>query len=258
MKSSGWIIVLAVATTCVCGAGWEPPEHPNGQQILDEAREDAQAKRYDTALAKHVWFHEHILEYEPSMYGVRLSYALSDWHRLAEAYPPAMVKLKATRDATAERVRQKADHRAFHDLVSINDTLGEQAKTVELYREILEKDEAAARRLHNLAQRALIRAKDYQLALRYVDPPKAYVSMVRSFQMDREMAKNPRFGQSMLEYAEQAFTHDVSTLVALLVVNDRAEEAEKIAARAKAYWDDADFAAAVDKALKGQVPETWP
>jgi hypothetical protein len=45
-----------------------------------------------------------------------------------------------------------------------------------------------------------------------------------------------------------------TTLIALLVVNERVEEAADIARRAKDEWDDDVFRAAVDRALEGKVP----
>ena len=46
-----------------------------------------------------------------------------------------------------------------------------------------------------------------------------------------------------VRHAEKSFTNGIATLVALLVVNDRKPEAEKVAADAKKEWDDASFLA---------------
>ena len=69
-----------------CERGWEPPENPDPQQILHEAQGDFKEQRYKDALAKHIWFHDHALEYQPSMYGVRLSFALSYWKQLSRKW----------------------------------------------------------------------------------------------------------------------------------------------------------------------------
>src|SRR5262245_61557891 len=91
------------------------------RQVLTEARELARAGRHEEALSRHLWFHDHALEHRPSLYGVRLSFALSDWVELGEAYPPARQALAAVRDRAAEAVR--AGDRArelFHDVAAIN------------------------------------------------------------------------------------------------------------------------------------------
>lgn len=54
-------LVVALVSTAAVAADWTPPEKPDPQAILQEARQDAMAKRYETALAKHLWFHEHVL-----------------------------------------------------------------------------------------------------------------------------------------------------------------------------------------------------
>jgi hypothetical protein len=62
----------------------------------------------------------------------------------------------------------------------------------------------------------------------------------------------------LAEYAEKSFTNEVATLLALLVVNGRAEEAEAIAQKARLEWDNPAFHAAIDTALTGTVPEPYP
>jgi hypothetical protein len=42
------------------------------------------------------------------------------------------------------------------------------------------------------------------------------------------------------------------------VVGDRKGEAEEIAVKAKEVWKNDGFAAELDKALEGTVPEPWP
>lgn len=78
--------------------------HPKA--VLDEARKQAAAAcRHREALETHLWFHEHALTHEPFLRGVRLSFALVDWHRLATVYEPAIVALLATRDPKVAQIR---------------------------------------------------------------------------------------------------------------------------------------------------------
>jgi membrane associated rhomboid family serine protease len=79
----------------VQGSGrWSPPPHPDPTFILHEADEDAQAKRYERALAKYSWFHRNALKYQPAARGVRLSFAHAAWFELAQVYPPALAPLE--------------------------------------------------------------------------------------------------------------------------------------------------------------------
>src|SRR5215204_5388143 len=113
---------------------WTPPAKPDPDKIFTEAKSDAARGRYSDALAKHVWFHHHALKYQPSLYGVRLSFALGAWRDLGAAYPPALDKLKSVRDDTEKAVREGSGTReAFHDFVSINKTLFENDRTRDLF-----------------------------------------------------------------------------------------------------------------------------
>ena len=57
---------------------------------------------------------------------------------------------------------------------------------------------------------------------------------------------------------ERSFVNRVTTLVALLVVNGRKEEAQRVVEQAKQGWPDAGFRAMLEDALKGHVPEPFP
>src|SRR5712691_4761867 len=48
-------------------------------QTLRDARDAARRGAHAEALEKYLWFHHHALEHRPSLTGVRLSYAISEW-----------------------------------------------------------------------------------------------------------------------------------------------------------------------------------
>src|SRR5689334_15054207 len=56
-------------------------------EVLERARNARLAGKYEDALRDHLWFHEHALEEDPTLAGVRLSFALRDWIYLAEQFP---------------------------------------------------------------------------------------------------------------------------------------------------------------------------
>lgn len=263
-------VLLLVAVMLVPGVAWAeawtPPADPDPQKILQEADADAQAKRYEDALAKHVWFHEHALEYQPSLTGVRLSFALSSWLKLGEEYPPALVKLREIRDAAKERVTptkgRKIAFDDFHDFESINKSLGDEKQTVEAFQAIDAADADEAPRLFPLAEPALIRAKDYKLCGKYIDADESLERILDSYNMADKLASNPKIGERYLKYANKKFLNDSATLVALLVVNDRKAEAEEVMHELKKAKGDsklhAKLAAALETAIEGVVPKPWP
>ena len=240
-------------------AKWTPPANPDPQKILKEAQMDAVAGRYEAALAKHVWFHENALKIRPSLYGVRLSFALGYWTQLAIVYPPAKTKLIEIRDETEKKVASGENvHDSFHDVQSINSKLNEEQRTVELFKSLAKNNAIAATQVFDVARPALIKAGEIKLCSKYVDPKKDYPRLVMLYRENLRLADDPKFGEELKKFGQRSFSNEVATLVALLAVSDRKTDAEHIAADAKTVWADKEFADALDKALKGEVPKPWP
>lgn len=109
----------------------------NGSLDPDEwrgwAREWCEAGRFEDALRAHEWYHAHVLELDDTAYGVRLSYALREWMRLAREYPPARDSLIAIRsEAAAAALGSPPDREAFHDALSIDWALDDETAAHDL------------------------------------------------------------------------------------------------------------------------------
>lgn len=266
--------LMTLLAVCAQGA-WKPDNNPDPDRILTEAREDAAAGRYEDALAKHVWFHENALKYAPAMYGVRLSFALGYWAELGANYPPALQKLRAIRDTAGEELRNSADVvgppsdcggpevlRVFSDFSAINKTLGDDAKTSGLFIWLDSNRPRVAAAVYDVAEPALIGGKEYKLCGKYLDPDRSFQRTVRLREETIKVIAEPRepleYAKDLKEFAEKSFSHSVATLVALLVVNGRKADAERIAANARKVQDDAGFRQLLSKAQSGEVPPPWP
>jgi hypothetical protein len=258
--------VVAVALTFVVAscdrhvsknqARWVVPEKPDPQTILSEAKDDADAGRYENALAKQVWFHENALKIDRSFYGVRLSFALSDWIDLGKSYPPALEKLKSIRDEDDKKIRgDQFSRNLFHDFESINEHLGEEERTRDTFSWLDTNAPNSAKQAFDLAEPSLVKAKKYQLCGKYLDPD---LSFQRMFSFYKELAEDPKSKKDSVDFARKDFSHDSATLVALLVLNARKEEADHIAIEAGKVWSDSNSKALLEKAKKGEVPEPWP
>ncbi|MFA5165260.1 MAG: hypothetical protein WC481_06840 [Candidatus Omnitrophota bacterium] len=252
-------IIFVLLLPAITFAEWKPTLHPDANKILDEARQDTSEKRYEDALAKYVWFHQNALKYDKALYGVRLSFALSDWNELAKVYPPALAKLKEARDEAKKNVIDEKDLReSFHDMVSINHVLGEESLTKETFMLLDARNVDSARKVYDIAQPSLINAKEYKVCGKYIDSKDSFSKFVEFYKENKIFAKDSRYGKRHLEYANKAFTNEITTLIAILVLNQRKVEAEEIASKAKKEWNDASFYSEIDKALQGQVPKPWP
>ena len=257
MHIRGILCLVTVLAASRLQAEWMPPADPNPKTILDEAREDTQAKRYEDALAKHVWYHENALRLQPAQMGVRLSFALNDWIRLGKLYPPALEKLKSIRDKNAETVKAGRDAKeSFEDFSAINDHLEDADKTKNLFVWLDAHQAKTAKELFDEAMPALIKAKEYKLCGKYlVDAEGCYQQYLESYKRRPRSSPNPETAKLMAQIWEENFSNDVATLVALLELNGRRADAEAIVAEALEVRSDSEFKAVLDKALEGQVPE---
>lgn len=261
----------AIFTLCVLlptigfAEDWTPPENPDPQKVLQEAREDVKHQRYEVALSKILWFHENAAVLQPSLSGVRLSFALSYWLELGEVYPPALEKMKQLRDEAEKQIRNEKQVRVrfedFHDFVALNRTLREEERTAKAFEWLDKTDEEDAQRVFLAAQPALIKQRAYKLCGKYIDSERDFSRIRRSYTMGLLMA-DKRFGARHREFTEKKFLNDVTTLIAILAQNDRKAEASEVASEAKKIVEDPDLQKKLDKqmesALSGTVPKPWP
>lgn len=140
------------------------------------ARRATKEGRYEEALRELVWFHDHALEEQRSLYGVRLSYALHDWVELGRVYPPALQAMREVRERKAQAVlRGEGGFALFHDVVSIDETLGASGATRELYLALLDQQPAFATEHVSLVLGALAKAGDVALLRRVRPDPEAEI-----------------------------------------------------------------------------------
>jgi len=245
--------------SAVVMAAWAPEGIPNPEKILDDAQSYAAQSRYKEALERHIWFHENAIKYQESLYGVRLSFALSYWVRLGQKYPPALMALKEIRDQTESKI--KAGYNAyglFNDVEAINAALNENESTTSLFVWLDKNKPEIARDVYKLAQRELVRSKNFKLCGKYLDPENAYLRHVRNFRDALKFAKSQPDDNRAEIFSYEYFSSEVATLIALLVLSGNADEAKNIYDMALLEWDDKEFQQQLNKALAGDVPEQFP
>jgi hypothetical protein len=254
------VLILLLASTA-CRPHWTPPLNPDPEQILREADADTSARRYEDALAKHVWFHQNALKLSPSLRGVRLSFALSSWVELGAVYPPALAKLQSIRDENAAKVCEGGHVReAFNDFESINKTLGNEDKTKDVFLWLHTNKPSVAKEVFDLAEPALVKSKEYRLCGDYLDADNSFQRQLDLYRQHMMMAqqRQRQFGAMMRDFGERTFSNSTATLVALLALNERKADAERIAAEALKEWNDPKFKEQLEKAKQGDVPAPWP
>jgi hypothetical protein len=258
MKPRTWLTALFASACSIAAAQWTPPADPDPIAILREAQADADSGRYADALDKHRWIHGKSLQLNAGMGGVRLSFALSQWRRLGEKYPPALDALRAVRDEAANQVRtRERAFSEFHDFASISRTLGEDAATAELFAWVDANKPAEAQQYYHVAQPSLVVTRNYALCGKYLNGAAEADRIIGMHRMNRSLQVR-QGAAAFSDFAKRSFTSEATTLVALLAVNARKAEADKAIQKFLKEWPDDGFRAQLNQALGGAVPEPWP
>lgn len=202
---------------------------------LQRGREAAAAGRYEEALRDYIWFHEHALEHEPSLYGVRLSFALWYWMELASEYPQARAALKRIRDEKTARLLGGETHRdLFHDVESINEKLENEEATYELFAALDKAKPDFASVCADLAMPAIVKAEDFEMARRYTPSPgDALGRYSEALNRDIEgLEREPASKAPRLEAYVQIYLRRVHLLLKILRGNNESPEADALEVRA--------------------------
>ena len=239
---------------------WHPPDNPDPDEIMNSGVLDAMAGRHAVALAKFVWFHHNALLIDRALSGVRLSFALAYWHGLAGDYPPAMTALLEARDqAESSYLNDGYQFGHFHDLAALNERLDEPQRTVAIFKRVLQENSEVATRVYHIAEPALINQKEFDLCNPFLQPRKRMEVALKGFRNGRRFETGAgRSGERLPEIAYKLLLKDLATLVALLVLNNRASEAEVVASEAQAALPDYPLMSQLESALAGKLPPQWP
>ena len=202
---------------------------------LQRGQEAAAAGRYEDALRDYIWFHEHALEHEPSLYGVRLSFALWYWIELAHVYPQARTALRRIRDEKTARLLNGDAHRdLFHDVESINERLENEEATYELFGALEKARPDFAAACADLAMPAIVMAQDFEMARRYVPSPGDTLRRYsEALNRDIEgLEREPPSRAPRLEAYVQIYVRRVHLLLKILRGNGENPEADVLRMRA--------------------------
>jgi hypothetical protein len=200
-------------------------------------------------LQKYIWYHDHALEINQAHYGVRLSFALSYWIDLGKKYPKALDALKDIRDKkTARLVAGENNWPLFHDIVAINENLGESLATVEAFKKIQAARPDLASSVAEIADKALFDAKEYELERKYLGDPWCRFDLFKcNLDFGIEYAKTHGASSRSRQASEHNFTHDVVRLIVLLDKTGDRDTASQIQAKALAACDNAAIRAALSE-----------
>ncbi|MCJ7483272.1 MAG: hypothetical protein MUO31_09940 [Thermodesulfovibrionales bacterium] len=200
-------------------------------KYFKDTKEMVRQGKYKEALERFIWFHDHALEHEPAMYGVRLSYALDSWKALGEVYPPAKKAFLETRDRKTHQLKKgEGDSSLFHDVASLNRTLQEEGKTVELFKILDKENPTLAKKSWNVAKDYVIDAKCFDLARKYLgNLVREFTSVKAMYDRNVTLYDDPRIGgKDFKAYNENNFVEESLRLIQVAVALGDKEAAKEI------------------------------
>ncbi|MBX3388545.1 MAG: thioredoxin family protein [Phycisphaeraceae bacterium] len=210
-------------------------------------RELATSGKPDEATEEYVWLWEHMLEYEPSMAGVRGSYMASDMANLAARHAPAKAAFTKLRDQADEALKAgNASTSGRDDWIVLNEIVGDEDRTLAWFDAVKNTPEAPAQ-----FERSAFRIFDLLVTRdRLADIPLLYPSPLQTiradYAMSADMAKmapqlpdslDEATKQSILEQTWTMFRERVAVLYAGYLTAGRDETAGEILKDARSLHD---------------------
>lgn len=253
-------LALSLAAAPVAALAWEPAPEMAARDVLQSARNDAHEGRLAAAAEKHLWFHEHVLEREPSMVGVRLSFALSEWTSLARRYEPAMTQLLAVRDRGLAQIDAggRAGQQALSEVIHLNNYLGgQQESTRDAFARFAARDPVLAEQELPNALPALIRLNDFELASRHLRVETVVGRVESLYKIIQEHPPSQLSEAQRADFlrSQQRFMDVQLARVALVLVKQgRDAEAEQVVARSRALLGPDANIHHMTEALRGIAP----
>ena len=182
----------------------------NASERLNAGRAATHEGRFEEALSQFIWFHEHSLDEDRAYRGVRLSFALAYWLELAEQYPPALAAYhNRLEDKISHLTKGDLDRALFNDIESMNERIGEDEKTAEVFSYLDERHPDFAMACSRIAVPLLVRTKRFALAAKYIPDPESQV-LARAQELVRDVdaietrprTKTPRYKAYVHIFAE--------------------------------------------------------
>ena len=259
MRKLGCIGLIACLIAGAATA-WEPAAPIDVDQVLVEAREAAMAGRFDDAAARHRWYHANALRHAPAHSGVRTSFAMLDWHRLALRHPPALDDMLAAQEAAARRVKAGGPEarEAIVDLAAFARVLGQPQAMATTFVWLDANRPADAGRFLLSALPALVSADESALVVRYLDVDDLLRRSASAFELLMAQQVAEEDPSDRRRRAQDFVDRQTAFAVAAMVRAGRPSEAEDLVKRLRAVLgDDAAMSASAD-ALRGQAPPLYP
>ncbi len=235
---------------------FEPSQGETCDTVLGSAVADRQARRFAESLEKFLWYFENSRN-EIGHGGVRLSFALRYWYDLAKEYQPAMDEFISVRDQAEARCREFCGERdAFEEAAALNRYLATSDRTISLFLQVAHRDKVAAQKMYRTVEPYLIATGLYSECGPFLEIHRTVEINIQIYKFGKE---NESLYAELFPSAppseERIFREKMLTLVALLVLNDRKSDAERVVEKSLSTLNTDEFRSELAVAMTGQFPK---
>jgi hypothetical protein len=193
------------------------------KDALDQARSAFRTGNYAEALKQYEYFFDHAMEDEEhNYYGVRLSYCLDEWARLADKYPAAIDRLEKKRDEALSLLAQTRNPERFHDYQSICKYLKSEKLPIDKFLVYHSSDPELAKTVFRFIKKDLAKAEFWNICSTYINKPlDEYNLYLQTLDMALKIHEEEGWDNSIVK---SGFVRDVSNLLLILKNTEKSDE----------------------------------
>ncbi len=231
---------------------WQPSEAKGETDYIAEARRDFSSGDTDLALAKSMWLFQKG-EFEDNYgFGMDAYFAASLWQQIANEYPPARVLMHYAAIQLKEKTIVASNFSPYHarEFIRLNRRLYFNSRSIDLFMELRESHPEKAMLIYHSLEDILLEAEMFEVMEHYISPEKDYSRALSEYESNME---NQILSEATKDVSNKSVKTQIAQLIAILVNNNRLEEAQAIADKAIKDIDDAHFHNVLAQALKGKV-----
>lgn len=207
-------------------------EKPYIIKVLEDAQLAHQAGDFVNALKFYQHFFDHALDDDPyALYGVRLSYCLEGWAKLANEFMGAKNALEQKQQESLDRYLSLRQPERFHDYYVISLALAKPDQALQKFFEINNVNPQSAAKLIKFVWEDLVKGEHWQVCNQFLEDPvkkldesfAVFDESSRMSELDSAFA-NPEFEQHILN----ELINSSSELILVLRHNSRMDDVEVI------------------------------
>lgn len=207
-------------------------KQPEILNTLRDAQLAHEAGDFVNALHFYEYFFDHALDDDPyALYGVRLSYCLDGWAKLAEIFIEAKNRLQQKQQAVLDDYLSTKVIEKFHDYYCISSVLDEQQAALQTFNELHANNPKSAAKLAKYVWDDLVIAENWLMCSTLLEQPEQKLDECFAVYDEAQQLKladpsfdNAKFDQHLID----TLLNNVSDIVQVLRYNQRSNEIDEL------------------------------